>query len=396
MDETLIIVEDLSKKFCKQRYSSMKYGVIDIIRNICWGQSPSVILRRNEFFVLEDVSFSVKRGECLGVLGPNGAGKTSLLKLILGVLLPDKGKITTAGEIAAILNRNAGLNMDLTGKENIYFCCSFYKKRRSEISKIFNTIVETAELGKFINDPLKTYSSGMIARLIFAITVNLEPDILLLDDVLHVGDLNFLEKSEYILKKIKKTTAMVFASHNVDELLAQADKILVLDGGHVKFLGDKAKAINHYYKMSVDLPKEISVGNNDIDIYDISFKSLKQGMFNRCEYGDPVNISFKLRPQRTIKDYYITFAIITGKNEPIIRSDMKNKLPVLEANIEKRIDIFIEEIQLVTGKYYLTFKFYDLEKNELLRTLKNAISFNVETGPTGVSPLNIDYEWKLT
>lgn len=257
MNEILVRVENLSKKICKDRYLSMVYSLTDIMKNMCYPKKRPVALRKSESFALEDVSFSVKRGECLGVLGPNGAGKTTLLKLILEVLLPDNGKIITNGEIAGILRRGAGLNRDLTGEENIYFCCSLYKKSRSEITGMFNDIAETAELGKRIYDPLKTYSLGMFARLIFAITINIKADILLVDDVLQVGDLKFIKKFESALNRIKKNTALIIASHNIDNLLNQADKIIVLDKGHVKFFGEKTEAISYYYKMLEDNLSEL-------------------------------------------------------------------------------------------------------------------------------------------
>lgn len=396
MNEILVSVENLSKKFCKDRYLSMKYGLLDIIRNIAYSRKLPTSLRKKEFFALQDITFSVRRGECLGVLGSNGAGKTTLLKLILMALLPDDGRVTTTGQMAGILNIAAGLHMDLTGKENIYFCCSLYKKSRSETELIFDDIVETAELGEFIFDQLKTYSSGMIARLIFAISMHIGADILILDDVLYVGDLKFIEKSEFILNKLMANTALIFASHNVDTLLAHANKILVLDNGKAKFLGESAKAISYYYSMLEDNSvKGISVGGGSVDIYGIEFKSTKSGSFNNCNYGDSVNISFKIRPQRIIKRYHMIIAIITNKNMPIIKSEVVDKFARLEAKIEKSINIFIDKIQLVPGKYYISIKFYELESKELLAAIKNAVSFNVENGPVGISPLNIEYKWEL-
>lgn len=396
MNEILVTVENLSKKFCKDRYLSMKYGLIDIIENVSWHRKRPVVLRKKEFFALENISFSVRRGECLGVLGSNGAGKTTLLKLILRALLPDNGRIITIGQMTGILNITAGMHMDLTGKENIYFCCSLYRKSKSETERIFNDIIETAELGEFINDQLRTYSSGMLARLIFAITIHIKADILLLDDVVHFGDVKFIEKSRYILNKLAAGMVLIFASHNIDTLLAHATKIIVLDNGRIKFLGERTRAVSHYYSMIEDgLPKDIAVGDGSIDIYDISFKSTKLDILNICNYGDPVNISFKVKPKQVIKRSHIILGIITSRNIPILRSEVNDRFGELDANTEKIINIFIDKMQLVPGKYYISIKFYDPESKVLLAAIKNAISFNVETGPVGISPLNIEYKWDI-
>src|SRR3989338_5925733 len=195
MGEDLAIrVEGVSKKYCKSLKRSMLYGMADVARNLCGLRSPSGLLRPREFWAVDDVSFEVRRGESFGLIGPNGSGKTTLLKMLNGIFWPDKGKITTRGRVGALIAVGAGFHPLLTGRENIYINGAILGMNKREIDKKFDSIVEFADIGDFLDSPVKHYSSGMFVRLGFAIAIHCEPDILLLDEVLAVGAINFQKK----------------------------------------------------------------------------------------------------------------------------------------------------------------------------------------------------------
>ena len=179
--DVLIRAEGISKKFSSKLKTSMKYGIIDIARDFIGIPSSSDTLRPSEFWSVQDVSFEVRRGECLGLIGPNGAGKSTLLKMLNGIIMPDKGSVEINGRVGALIEVGAGFHPLLTGQENIYINGSIMGLTKKEIDKKFNSIVDFAEIGDFIDMPVSYYSSGMYVRLGFAIAAHLEPDVLLID-----------------------------------------------------------------------------------------------------------------------------------------------------------------------------------------------------------------------
>jgi lipopolysaccharide transport system ATP-binding protein len=189
-DEVLVKVEGVSKKFCRDLKRSLWYGVKDISSEL-FGAKKNGQLRPKEFWAVDDVSFELRRGECLGLIGHNGAGKSTLLKMLNGLIKPDKGTITMHGRIGALIELGSGFNPILTGRENIYNNGSVLGFSRKEIDAKFDSIVEFAELSEFIDTPVQNYSSGMKVRLGFAVAAQMEPDVLLIDEVLAVGDIGF-------------------------------------------------------------------------------------------------------------------------------------------------------------------------------------------------------------
>ncbi|MDP3817157.1 ABC transporter ATP-binding protein, partial [Pseudomonas sp.] len=195
MSEALVKVDGVSKKFCRSLKRSLWYGMQDLgselIGNPHGGGGD---LRKDEFWAIKDVSFELKRGECLGLIGRNGAGKTTLLRMLNGLIKPDQGRIEMRGRVAALIALGAGFNPILTGRENIYVNASVLGLRKREIDEKFEEIVEFAELGEVIDAPVQSYSSGMSVRLGFSIAVRMDPDVLIVDEVLAVGDMGFRSK----------------------------------------------------------------------------------------------------------------------------------------------------------------------------------------------------------
>ncbi len=207
-------------------------------------------LHYEEFWALRDVSFTLKQGEILGIVGLNGAGKSTLLKLVAGVLKPTNGEIHVYGTIAPLIELGAGFDMELTARDNIYLNGAFLGYNRKMMNDRFNEILDFAELKEFSDVPLKNYSSGMYARLGFAIATQVKPDLLLVDEALSVGDFRFQKKCEQRINQILSGgTSVVFVSHSVEQVERLCTKVLWLENHTVKMLGD-AKEVCNLYKQS--------------------------------------------------------------------------------------------------------------------------------------------------
>jgi ABC-type polysaccharide/polyol phosphate transport system ATPase subunit len=207
--------------------------------------------RSKEFWAVRDVSFQVEMGETLGVIGPNGAGKSTILKLLAGITTPTLGKISIRGRIAALLEVGAGFHPELTGRENIFLSGSILGMRRAEIARKLEDISDFAEVRPFIDGPVKRYSSGMYVRLGFSIAAHLEPDILLLDEVLAVGDADFQQKCRERIRDLRRAgTTIVFISHDLPAVEAVCDRVLLLDRGQVVSTGKPDEIVAQYQLMA--------------------------------------------------------------------------------------------------------------------------------------------------
>lgn len=243
-DDVAISVQDVTMSFNlnKEKVDNLKEYVIKLI---------SHKLEYKKFYALQNISFDVKKGEHLAILGFNGAGKSTLLKTIVGVYKPSSGKVEKQGVIAPLLELGAGFDPNYSGKENIFLYGAILGYTREYIQSKYDEIVEFSELGNFINVPLKNYSSGMRARLGFSIATAVEPDVLILDEVLSVGDAKFRTKS---LKKVQsmfdKGVTVLFVSHSIDQVKAICDKAILLDHGKIIAKGDVDEVSDIYDQMT--------------------------------------------------------------------------------------------------------------------------------------------------
>lgn len=250
--DTVINVEGVSKKFCRSLKYTMLYGARDVARDLFGFAGITNGLRQDEFWALNDVTFEVKRGECVGLIGPNGAGKSTLLKLLNGVTFPDKGTIKVAGRVGALLELGAGFHPLLTGRENIRLNAAILGLSKEAITRKLDEIVEFAGLEEFIDSPVKHYSSGMYVRLGFAIAVHAEPDILLVDEALAVGDSLFQSKCFAKFSEFKLCgVAVILVSHNLDTVTSYCDRALLLGHGKVMGIGTPKVMVDQYNKLMV-------------------------------------------------------------------------------------------------------------------------------------------------
>ncbi len=242
----MIKVNNVSMKFNLgiEKNFSLKQFFIDLLKR--------KKKKKNEFWALNDVSFEVKKGEVVGFIGTNGAGKSTLLKLIAGVMKPTKGNIEIYGNICPMIELGAGFDMDLTARENIYLNGAVLGYTKSFIDEKFDEIVDFSELRDFLDVPVRNFSSGMVARLAFSIATIVDPEILIVDEILSVGDIAFQQKSEKKMRTmIGGGTTVLFVSHSIDQIKNLCDRVVWLDHGNVKQIGQAKEVCDAYYKSQI-------------------------------------------------------------------------------------------------------------------------------------------------
>jgi lipopolysaccharide transport system ATP-binding protein len=249
--DTLVKVEGVSKKFCLSLKKSLWYGLCDMGRELTGrrrGEHGG--LRTKEFWAVNNVSFELKRGECLGLIGRNGAGKTTLLKMLNGLIKPDGGRIEMRGRVGALIALGAGFNPILTGRENIYVNGSVLGLSKKEIDAKLDEIIDFAEIGDFIDTPVQNYSSGMAVRLGFSVASSFKPDILLLDEVLAVGDMNFQAKCFRRIGDNLANSAVILVSHNPYHISKMCDHVILMQHGKVIEAGPTQQVLSLYQEMN--------------------------------------------------------------------------------------------------------------------------------------------------
>lgn len=241
MEKKIVIqAEDVTMRFRmnSDRILSLKEFVTTALRGK---------LKYQEFTALDHVSFSVQKGETLGLIGRNGAGKSTMLKIISGILKPTSGSVTCHGNIVPMLELGSGFDMDLTGEENIFLNGAIMGYREEFLREKYQEIVAFSELDEFINSPIRNYSSGMLMRLAFSIATVVDPEILIVDEILAVGDAAFQEKSKKrMLELMSGGTTVLFVSHNIDQIMEMCDQVIWLEHGQIKMIGAASDVCSQY------------------------------------------------------------------------------------------------------------------------------------------------------
>ena len=241
--DSIITVENVSMHFRmdKNRTTSLKEWVVSFLK----GKQ-----QYEEFHALENVTFDVKRGEIFGVIGRNGAGKSTLLKVVSGIYKPTSGKAVSAGRIAPMLELGSGFDQELSGHDNIFLNGAILGFTEDFLKQKYDEIVAFSELGEFIHQPIKTYSSGMMMRLAFSVATIVEPEILIVDEILAVGDASFQQKSRArMLELMQGGTTVLFVSHSMSQIREMCDRVLWLDHGTVKMIGETQQVCDAYETM---------------------------------------------------------------------------------------------------------------------------------------------------
>jgi lipopolysaccharide transport system ATP-binding protein len=267
-----ITAEGIWKKFQRgEIHDSLRDMIPALLRQV-GGRGPrSGELGERDFWALRDVSFAVKAGEALGIIGPNGAGKSTLLKLLSGILRPNRGRLQINGRLRALIEVAAGFHPDLTGRENVFLNGAILGMRGNEVAQKLDLIVDFSGIEPFLDTPVKRYSSGMMARLGFSVAAHMEPDVLLVDEILSVGDLAFQKKCHDHMRSLTaQGVAVVFVSHNLASVAQLCPYTMVLAEGRSQFLGDTVEAERHYVSLvrAARTQTQVSLVLEDFEILD--------------------------------------------------------------------------------------------------------------------------------
>ena len=421
--EVLVRVEGVSKKFCRSLKKSLWYGLCDIggelnpmsrkadklkLGNsengslsasqnvsICpEAVSPSLgsdfspaaardeNLRDGEFYAVRDVSFELRRGECLGLIGHNGAGKTTLLKMLNGLIKPDAGKITIRGRVGALIALGAGFNPILTGRENIYINGSVLGLSKREVDEKIDEIIDFAEIGEFIDTPVQNYSSGMSVRLGFSIASSLSPDVLILDEVLAVGDVGFVIKCLNRVRELSANAAVIFVSHQMQFVSSFCSRVIFMEHGVAKIDSeDIGQAMERYMAMVTHSRQESGTGTAELHAVNIegvraseavgSMPVLSQGEnltltteFTITEIDEPARLTLAVDDETA--NQIITFPVVDEGGEALSFGPGRHQ-----------VQVNVGPIELNAGKYSIMFGITGMTTQMLLTRVQGVCPFQV-------------------
>lgn len=258
MSDITVKVEGVSKKFCKTLKHTMIYGSTDLARSFMGIKGGTEKLRAEEFWAVDDVSFEVKRGEVFGIIGSNGSGKSTLLKMLNGIFMPDRGRIEIEGKVGALIEVGSGFHPMLSGRENIYVNGAILGLSKRDIDKKFDEIVDFSGVEEFLDSPVKHYSSGMFVRLGFSVAVHCRPEVLLVDEVLSVGDMSFKMKShDKMMEIVNGGATVIFVSHDLMGVEQICDRVAWLERSKINKIGEKKRMLQDFILFQ---KKKASVG----------------------------------------------------------------------------------------------------------------------------------------
>ncbi|MBD2338966.1 ABC transporter ATP-binding protein [Calothrix sp. FACHB-156] len=356
--DVVLSVKNVSKRFCRDLKRSLLYGVQDIAGEVFGVRQEELSLRQGEFWALKDVNLELHRGEALGLVGANGAGKTTLLRIISGLIKPDSGLVEVKGRVAPLIALGAGFNPILTGRENIYVNMSILGLSKQEIDERFDEVVAFAEIGEAIDTPVQSYSSGMAARLGFASAIHTEPDILLIDEVLAVGDIKFRTKCYNKLSNLRKSgISFILVSHNSQSILSICKSAAYLNRGELVDFDTSEKVIKRYEKEIFNIYQESIEGSlsipkkektSGLDIIYLTFKDAARKKLSCLQTGDLTILSILCNAKKKLNNINVSIIVkeVGGENDCLIA------ISTINDNLPLKLDAGTNEI-LVSFPYLL-------------------------------------------
>lgn len=384
-----IIVKDLTKKYKLYQKRSERLAN-------AFGKEKNI----KEFYALRGVSFEINKGECVGIIGHNGAGKSTLLKLLTGVAFPTSGEIEINGRLASMLELGSGFNPELTGMENIYFNGSLNGLTKEEIDGKLKDILEFADIGNFIEQPVKNYSSGMFARLAFAVAINVDPDILIVDEILSVGDVGFQVKCMEKFNDFKKKgKTILYVSHGLGTVKKFCDRAIWLQKGQVVDDGNSVIVVERYYNLNFNPANIEQLKDHKSDI--INSIGVKSNTKN-VEYLEKLDleveydlISNDLKDPNIVLEFRKTDyepGTTRGNEQFVCGINSKDNIKSIPFNLGvNKLKVSLNKVNLVAGVYYIDFVLRDGEE-EVYRKI-NAYSFTLNDKYRGEGFLILGHSW---
>jgi lipopolysaccharide transport system ATP-binding protein len=401
MSEVILKVENVSKQYrlglvgtgtikddLKRWWYQLK-GKEDPFLKIGDTNDRSTKGKSDYVWALKDINFEVKKGEVLGVIGKNGAGKSTLLKILAKITSPTTGSIKFNGRIASLLEVGTGFHPELTGKENVYLNGAILGMTKTEIADKYDEIIKFSGCERYINTPVKRYSSGMTVRLAFAVAAFLEPDILIIDEVLAVGDAEFQKKAIGKMQNISNTDGrtVLFVSHNMAAVKSLCTRAIVLENGTVKYQGKTEQALDVYLTRNSDSNNSINfLEKEKAKIKDLQFKSLNLKNQNNNKtrefsIGDDVNIEFVIKNLTSEKKIDVGIQIKSIDDTPIFHIMGRDSNYQLILNKEEEtFKVCLDDIRLFPGVYSINLTCNNLSGHQMFDFIEDAISFEIVDG----------------
>ena len=415
MNETAIRVENLSKlyriggkqgnyKTLRETLSETVAAPFHAVRSKFARGNGRRSAEDNTIWALKDVSFEIKRGDVVGVIGRNGAGKSTLLKILSRITEPTSGYADIHGRVGSLLEVGTGFHFDLTGRENTYLNGSILGMKREEIDRKFEEIVEFSEVGKFIDTPVKHYSSGMHLRLAFAVAAHLEPEVLLVDEVLAVGDVAFQRKCLGKMEDVaKQGRTVLFVSHNMSAVKELCQKGILLDKGRVAYQGDSSRCIAEYFRQLEDEPDHAEKSSKPFSIGKVQVEG-DHG--SAVSSGEPFKVSISISGKMVANP--LMFFMIEDFNGRMLIHSRVNSRELGDEIIdgERKLELEIPALWLSPGIYAVYFKFIlssiSQDKHRFgpgtgrFVSEKFMLEVHGEPEMSGKAALNPKIEWKIT
>lgn len=387
-NEVLVKVEGLSKKFCKDLKTSLWYGVKDLMSNI-QGNKSERLLRDKEFWAVKDINFELRRGECLGLIGHNGAGKSTLLKILNGLINPDAGKVTIKGRVGALIELGAGFNPILSGRENIYNNGAVLGFTKKEIDAKVEDIIDFAEIREFIDMPVQNYSSGMKVRLGFAVAAQMEPDVLIIDEVLAVGDVSFRAKCYERISELMKSCCVILVTHSMPQVSKICTSAILMHKGQIKIQGNNGYVIEAYYDDNFVEDKATIIQSNycQLDYFKTDL-NVFTGKIKNFE------IKLGLISELDLDNIELNLVIMSRELAPVCQGSSKFLNQDIKLNKGLNEFVFsIDEIYLNTGLYKFSLTVDDCLTGKKYLWIQNLNTIKFINEFTGVSPVMLSGKW---
>ena len=353
--DVVLSATSLGRKHCTDLARTLRYGVYDTASEFGFPRNRD--LRPGEFWALEDVSFELRRGEALGVIGRNGAGKSTLLRLLSGLLKPDRGEVRRQGRLGTLIELGIGFNPVLTGHENVAISAALQGQTRREAARLEEDVLEFSELGSYMDAPLQSYSTGMKARLSYALAASLKPDILLVDEVLAVGDLGFQRKCiAHMQAYLRNGGALMFVSHNVNHIQLLCQRALLLNDGRLAAEGDSVAVLSQMLQTQqiVGAGPEPVPGDGPVMIRRVALRPLKGSLL---ETGGDLEVSVDYEATATTPTFW-GFTIWTPDFGICIAGDYAAQSARLEPG-KGTLSCVLPRLPLVGGRYLVRIGLFD-------------------------------------
>lgn len=394
----IIKVENLSKRYLlgrQKQHNSLRDSLVDAFRAPFGALKRNADKNDNDFWALKDVNFEVLTGEVVGIIGRNGAGKSTLLKILSRITKPTAGTIELHGRIASLLEVGTGFHSELTGRENIFLNGAILGMRREEIARKFDEIVAFAEVEKFLDTPVKHYSSGMYVRLAFAVAAHLEPEILIIDEVLAVGDAEFQKKCLGKMDEVSKSgRTILFVSHQMGTIAQLCQRAILLEHGSVA-MNDKTGAVIEYYVNQNKMKDAFYAASKkathgEMYVENATILNKEGGAQSSFRHDEKIRVNVKCRAQRMYRGVELRMVVKDNRNITVFTADAE--LASLDQKTEAfEVDFMIPAVTLRPNAYSLTFALF-VPHQHIIELIEDVVYFSVfDSGTKYAQSEGLDY-----